>query len=282
MSVDLLIPAKIRGLISTIGFWDGVDILIVAMILYKTYLMLEDTRAITLVKGLAVLVIIYVWCNLLDLHLLTWIFEKIMTWSIVVLPIVFQPELRRTLERIGQGKFLFKEHDALNEKEAQGVINELVRAATSLSDSKTGALIVIEREMGLKDVADTGIKLDALITAELLLNIFFVNTPLHDGAIIIRGKKIISAGCLLPLTEKRGLSKELGTRHRAALGMSEQCDALILIVSEETGTISIAENGKLKRRLDGNSLSRLLRPAFETSSNKINFMDLIKKWRHNE
>ena len=279
MSIDLIFPAKVRGLISTMNVFDCLDIFIVAVILYKIYLMIEDTRAITLVKGLAVLVLLYALCVWSELNLLTWLFEKIMSWSIVALPIVFQPEIRRTLEKIGQGKFVFNDHKSLNEEEAMEVVTELVKAAKNLSDTKTGALIVIEREMGLNDIADTGIKLDAKITAELLQNIFFVNTPLHDGAVIIRGKKIVSAGCLLPLTEKHGLSKELGTRHRAALGISEQCDAIILVVSEETGTISIAENGKLKRRLDGNALIRLLRPAFESPVKPVSFFELIKKWR---
>ena len=166
----------------------------------------------------------------------------------------------------------------MDEEEAQKIIDEIVKAAKSLSATKTGALLVIERKMGLNDIGDTGIKLDAKITSELLLNIFFVNTPLHDGATIIRGKKIFSAACLLPLTEKAGLSKELGTRHRAAIGLSEQCDALILVVSEETGTISIAENGKLMRHLNEETLTSLLRPAFmDMHSN--HWFDFLTKWR---
>ncbi len=280
MAVDLPFPEKLGGLISTIRPSDILEIILVAIILYKLYAMLEGTRAITLVKGILVLFTANFLCNILQLNLLSWLFEKIMTWMFVLLPIVFQPEIRRTLERLGQGRFLFDERISLDAMEAKRVVDELVKAAKSMSASKTGALLVIEREMGLNDVADTGIKLDAIITSELILNIFFVNTPLHDGAAIIRGNKLYSAGCLLPLTEKKGLSKELGTRHRAAIGISEQCDALILVVSEETGTISVAENGRLMRHLDADTLTSVLRPVFN-SSNKNHLIDFFTRWRAN-
>lgn len=281
MPFNITLPAKIAGLISTIRPSDLLEILLVAIILYKLYAMLEGTRAITLVKGILVLFMANFFCNVLQLNLLSWIFEKIMTWMFVLLPIVFQPELRRTLERIGQGRFLFAEREMLDEVEANKIIEELVRASKSLSATKTGALMVIEREMGLNDVADTGIRLDAQITAELLGNVFFVNTPLHDGAAIIRGNRLYAAGCLLPLTEKRGLSKELGTRHRAAIGISEQCDALVLVISEETGTISVAENGRLMRHLNSETLASVLRPAF-IHAHKKNILDVFTRWRtHN-
>lgn len=262
MSWDFYWPEKLKGLISTINFADVLEIILVAIIIYKLYQMIEGTRAVTLVKGILVLFTINFICHILHLHLLSWIFENVMTWSFVALPIVFQPELRRTLERIGEGKFLFEHRSTLDEEEAMKVVKEIVIASKELSRTKTGALLVIEREMGLNDISDTGIKIDGLITSEFLLNVFIVNTPLHDGAAIIRGKRLISAGCLLPLTERRGLPKELGTRHRAAIGISEQCDALVLIVSEETGTISIADNGKLTRRFDEETLTAALRPAF--------------------
>ena len=281
MPFDISLPQKIGGLISTISISDVLEILLVAIIFYKLYKMIEGTRAITLVKGILVLFTMNFICSaVLNLPLLSWIFERLTTWLFVLLPIIFQPELRRTLERLGQGQFLFEEHGAnLEEEEARKITAELVKAAKSLSATKTGALLVIERKMGLNDIADTGIKMDAIITSELIQNVFFVNTPLHDGAAIIRGKKLFSAGCLLPLTEKRGLSKELGTRHRAAIGMSEQCDALILVVSEETGTISIAENGKLTRKLDEEKLTKKLLPVFLDAHKYNFFMDFIMKWR---
>ena len=279
---DISFPQRIAGLLATVSISDVLEILLVAIIFYKLYKMIEGTRAITLVKGLLVLFFVNFLCSaVFDLPFLSWIFERLMTWMFVLLPIVFQPELRRTLERLGQGRFFFEEHGAsLNEEEAQKITAELVKSAKALSATKTGALMVIERKMGLNDIAETGIKMDAIITSELIQNVFFVNTPLHDGAAIIRGKRLFSAGCLLPLTEKRGLSKELGTRHRAAIGMSEQCDALILVVSEETGTISIAENGKLSRKLDEERLTAKLLPVFLVE-HKHNFLiDFVMKWRN--
>lgn len=281
MNVQMIFPEKLFGLASTIRPSDILEILLVAIIFYKLYAMIEGTRAITLVKGILVLFMMNFFCNVLQLNLLSWIFEKVVTWTFILFPIVFQPELRRTLEKLGQGRFFFHERVSLDEAEANKVVEELVKSAKSLSATKTGALMVIERTMGLNDVSATGIKLDAMITAELIGNIFFVNTPLHDGAAIIRGKRIYAAGCLLPLTEKQGLSKELGTRHRAAIGMSEQCDAIVLIVSEETGTISIAENGKLTRHLDGDKLAEMIRPAF-AHPHKNSLGDMFMKWRKND
>lgn len=278
---DVTFPKRIAGLIATISVSDILEILLVAIIFYKLYKLIEGTRAITLVKGILILFIVNFICRaILDLPFLSWIFERLMTWMFVLLPIVFQPELRRMLERLGQGRFFFEEHTvSLDEEEARKITAELVKAAKALSATKTGALMVLERKMGLNDIADTGIKMDAVITSELIQNIFFVNTPLHDGAAIVRGKRIFSAGCLLPLTEKQGLSKELGTRHRAAIGMSEQCDALILVVSEETGTISTAENGKLTRKLDEERLTEKLLPIFLVR-HKHNFLiDFVMKWR---
>jgi diadenylate cyclase len=192
------------------------------------------------------------------------------------LPIVFQPELRRALEHLGQGKFL-SPSVTLDEDEARSVVQELAKAVRSLSASKTGALMVIERDMGLNDISVTGIQIDALITSDFLLNVFIPNTPLHDGAAVIRGKRMIAAGCLLPLTENRSLSTELGTRHRAAIGLSEQCDALIVVVSEETGTISVAENGHIMRHLDIDTLKAVLSPAF--TKPKVSFKDKLLNWR---
>ncbi len=278
MNIGMVFPEKLVGLASTIQPSDILEILLVAIILYKLYAMIEGTRAITLVKGILILFMANFFCNVLQLNLLSWIFEKVMTWAFILFPIIFQPELRRTLERIGQGRFLFHERVSMDEAEANKVVDEIVKAAKALSATKTGALMVIERKMGLNDVSDTGIKLDAKITLELILNIFFVNTPLHDGAAIIRGKRIYAAGCLLPLTEKQGLSKELGTRHRAAIGMSEQCDAIVLVVSEETGIISIAENGNLTRHLDGEKLNKMIRPAF-VHPHRNSIGDIFTKWR---
>lgn len=278
MPFDMSFPNHLHGVISTISVLDIVDILIVAAIIYKIYEMLQETRAITLLKGLAVLLIITVVCSWLNLHVISWLLQKAISVLIVALPIVFQPELRRALEHLGQGKLLGKSV-FLNDNEAENVVDELVKTAKSLSATKTGALIVIERDMKLNDISATGIHIDGLITSEFLLNVFIVNTPLHDGAAIIRGNRLIAAACLLPLTDNRDLSTELGTRHRAAIGLSEQCDALVLIVSEETGTISIAENGRIMRHLDSDTLRAALMPAFITPQS--NMGDFLLKLRGN-
>ena len=276
MPFDIAFPAQLHGILSTIGPLDIVDILIVAAILYKIYEMLQDTRAITLVKGLIVLFTVTVICSWLNLHVISWLLQKSAGVLVVALPIVFQPELRRALEHLGQGKF-FGKNSSLDETEARAVVDELVKAAKNLSATKTGALLVIEREMKLNDVSATGIHIDGLITADFLMNVFIPNTPLHDGAAVIRGKRLIAAGCLLPLTENRGLSTERGTRHRAAIGLSEQCDALIVVVSEETGTISVAENGHIMRHLDSDTLRAVLKPAF--SNQQPTMSEFLLKWR---
>ena len=270
------VPFQLRGILSTVGVLDILDILIVAIILYKVYEMLQDTRAITLVKGLLVLLGITLVCNWMELHVISWLLQKTVTLIFVALPIVFQPELRRALEHLGQGRFLGNAA-LLDDEEARSVVHELVDAVRSLASTKTGALLVVERDMGLNDISATGIQIDALISSEFLLNVFIPNTPLHDGAAVIRGNRLIAAGCLLPLTENRSLSTELGTRHRAAIGLSEQCDALIIVVSEETGTISVAENGHIMRHLDAETLKAILSPAF--SSEKLGFRAMVENWR---
>ncbi len=272
----LALPGHLRGILSTLEVLDILDILLVAIILYKMYEMLEDTRAITLVRGLIFLLALTILANWLNLHVIYWLLSKAVTLLFVALPIVFQPELRRTLEHLGEGRFL-AHSSFLNDEDAENVIQELDSALRELSAVKTGALIVVERNMGLNDICRTGVQIDGLVSKEFLRNIFFVNTPLHDGAAVIRGKRVIAAGCLLPLTDNRTLSTELGTRHRAAIGLSEQCDALVLIVSEETGIISVAENGHIHRKVDSIQLKEYLRPIF--APEKISLKEMIVNWR---
>ena len=278
MPIDLEFPTKVRDLVSTIGVLDIFDILVVAAILYKVYQMIQDTRAITLVKGLLIIILLTIICGWLNLHVMTWLLQKSSEWLLIALPILFQPELRRALEQIGQGKFIRKGGSLLDSKEADIVVEELVKTAKKLSQTKTGALMVLEREMKLNDISVTGIHIDGIISSEFLLNVFIVNTPLHDGAAIIRGNRLISAACVLPLTENHELSTELGTRHRAAIGLSEQCDALIIVVSEETGTISVAEGGRLMRHFDEKTLAAKIRPAFVKKEDKF-FGKFLSKWR---
>ena len=278
MHFDFEFPAKVRDMVSTITPLDIFDIIIVALILYKSYQMIRDTRGMTLVKGLMVIISLTIICGWLNLHVMSWLLQKSSEWLLIALPILFQPELRRALEHLGQGQFFSQGTALMDTKEAENVVDEIVKTAKKLSLTKTGALMVIEREMKLNDISVTGIHIDGIISSEFLLNVFIVNTPLHDGAAIIRGNRLISAACVLPLTENTGLSTELGTRHRAAIGLSEQCDALVLVVSEETVTISVAEGGRLMRRFDEKTLAAKIRPAFVGKDNKI-FGDFFSKWR---
>lgn len=235
-----------------------IDILIVAYVIYKAMMVIKGTRAVQLIKGLVVLIMASLISDWFGLRTVGWILSKLQTVLIVALPIVFQPELRRALEKLGRGKFFARPLVVLNEEALANLIDEIVRAVKSLSKDNLGALIIIERETGINDFIETGIKLDGLVSAEFLVNIFIPKTPLHDGAVIIRGDRVIAASCFLPLSENPNLSKELGTRHRAGLGLTEQSDAIAVIVSEETGVISVAEEGRLTRYLDENTLKEIL------------------------
>lgn len=284
MPFDLSATLQYHGLFSTVGIRDIIDILLVALIFYKIYEMLKDTRAITLAKGLFVMVGTTWVAYALNLHAIYWLLSKSISILLVALPIVFQPELRRALERLGQGKFLGS-LVYLNSEETDNLVNEIDKAVFSMSAKKIGALLVLEREIGINEIIDTGIRIDGLITAPFLGNVFIPNTPLHDGAAVVRGNRLIAAGCLLPLTENRGLSTELGTRHRAALGLSEQCDAVIVIVSEETGIVSIAENGHITRRLNSEQLKERLHAVYVKKDTGIKLQDIrnaIDTWRKNK
>ncbi|HHU31936.1 MAG: diadenylate cyclase CdaA [Zhaonellaceae bacterium] len=235
-----------------------IDIIVVAFVIYRAMMLIKGTRAVQLLKGLAILVVASFFSKVLGLDTIQWILEQVRLAIVVALPIVFQPELRRALEKLGRGKFFARPLSYLGEEDMSRLISELVRATQSLAKNKIGALIILEREIGVNDFIETGVKLDAVVTVELLLNIFEPNTPLHDGAAIIRGDRIIAAGCFLPLTDSPYLSKQLGTRHRAALGVTEISDAVAIIVSEETGTISVADEGKLTRYLEEKNLRETL------------------------
>ena len=269
-----MVMQQIGGILATIGLLDIVDIVLVAFVLYKLYILIKDTRAVALLKGLVVLLVATLVSKWLGLNVINWLLQKTMTVVMVALPVVFQPELRRALEQLGRGNLLKK--SSLNEEEAQRLIDELAKTVTVLSKNKIGALIVLERETGLNDYIETGLKVDGLVSSEFLMNIFIPNTPMHDGAVVIRGNRVMAAGCLLPLTEDRSLNKELGTRHRAAIGISEQTDCIVVVVSEETGTISIAQGGRLLRYLDGESLKQKLNPLFVTKHNSLS--DILN-WR---
>ena len=227
---------------------DILDILIVAFLLYELLMLTRETRASAVLKGLVMLVLASWVSDLLGLTALNWVLLNVVNNGAVVLVILFQPELRKALEQIGRGA-IHKSSTAENMEENEHIINEFISCLLTLSRRRVGALIVIEQRIGLKDVIETGTTLNSHISAALLENIFEPNTPLHDGAVVIRGSRIMAAACILSLSEGKGISRELGTRHRAAIGITETTDAISLIVSEETGIISMARNGNLTRHL---------------------------------
>lgn len=242
---------------------DLLEIFIIAFVIYHTILWVKNTRAWTLVKGILVLFLCYLFAYILDMSVILWIFNKTLAIGITALLIVFQPELRRALEEIGKKNIVksiipFDDQKDKNKRFSDKSINEIVKATVELAKAKTGALIIMEKDINLSEYERTGINLDSAISSQLLINIFEHNTPLHDGAVIIRGDRIVAATCYLPLSDNLGLSKELGTRHRAGVGISEVSDSLTIIVSEETGKISVAIGGKLLRNIDGDLLKKKL------------------------
>lgn len=242
---------------------DILEIIIIAFALYHVTFWVKRTRAWTLVKGVFVLFSAYIVAYILDMSVILWVFDKTIGLGITALLIVFQPELRKALEELGQKKIVssilpFDENKDRNIRFTDRTVNEIVRATSELAKAKTGALIIMEKDIILSEYERTGIIIDSAISSQLLINIFEHNTPLHDGAVIVRGDRIVAATCYLPLSDNMGLSKDLGTRHRAAVGISEVSDSLTVIVSEETGMISVAVGGKLLRNIDGDLLRRKL------------------------
>lgn len=244
-----------------IGIVDIIDILVVAFLIYKLLTWIKDTRTWALLKGVVIVIVSAIAAYVFQLHTVWWIISNAITLGMIAVLVLFQPELRRALEQIGRGKFLgsIMSND---ESSAIGITDEtidaIVKACGQMSKVKTGALIVLERETKLGDVERTGIPIDAVASSQLLLNIFEKNTPLHDGAVIITNNRISAATCFLPLTDSLEISKELGTRHRAAIGVSEATDAMVVVVSEETGAISFVQNGKIRRGIEVDILRRIL------------------------
>ena len=246
------------NIISSIGINDILDITIVSFIIYKILDFIKKTRAQQLVKGLLVLVITFFVSDILNLYALNWIMRGTMTLGVIAIVVVFQPELRRGLEYVGRSKIMKAPFGQLDKNKAKQITDEFVKAVDYCSSTRTGALIILERETALTDIAETGTEINADISAQLIGNIFYEGAPLHDGAMIIRGDRIYAAGCVLPLTENKELNKNLGTRHRAGIGITENSDAIAIIVSEETGVISFAMDGKLTRYLDVKAVEKLL------------------------
>lgn len=260
------------------AFTTILDVIIVVFIIYKVVKTLRQTRAWQLLKGIAVLIFITLLSGFLELHILNYILTSVMSYGVVMLIIVFQPELRRGLEQLGTtnriSKFFGIDED-LNSKKKEGIY-KIAIAATELSKHKKGALIVIEKDIKIKDVISTGILVNAEISPQLLVNIFEPNTPLHDGAVVISDGKIAAASCMLPLADDQDIARELGTRHRAAIGVSKESDALVVVVSEETGKMSIAKDGTLIADVREDVLKKILiknlinEPVYTNKSKKVN------------
>ena len=266
-----------------IGIIDIIDILIVAAIIYELLLLTRHTRGSALLKGLFLLLVIMVVSNLLGLKSLNWLLLAILQNGALVLVILFQPELRKALERMGRSRLLTKSNRRNVDEERDTVISEIVQTVVDLSRRRVGALLVFERQTGLEDVIETGTRLNAEVSAPLLENIFEPNTPLHDGAAVIRDDQVIAAACILPLAEASGVSRELGTRHRAAVGISENTDAAVVVVSEETGIVSMARDGALKRPLSTDELKAFLNDYYSiTNSGISSFLRKLFKRRAEE
>ena len=263
---------------------DVLEILILAFLIYHILVWVQNTRAWVLFKGIIVIIAFLLVASLMQMNTILWIAKNIFGIAITAVVIILQPELRKALEELGKNDFLEKlqlvkkrdEDGRFTDKTLQGILN----ACTAMSKTKTGALIVLERNQSLADYAATGITLDAVVTSQLLVNIFEHNTPLHDGAVVIKRDRIVAATCYLPLSDNRAVSKELGTRHRAALGASENTDALIVIVSEETGAVSVAREGRLYRNLGADGLQEHL-VRFQEKNAEITQTKnkIISKWK---
>ena len=268
-----IINAIISGF-QDIRFQDVLDIVIITVLVYKIIEWSMNTRAYQLLKGLGVLLLILLLSTLFNLYTINYLLNTLLVSGIVVMAVIFQPELRRGLAHIGRFKFNFSAKDKSDDS---GIVKEIVNALIELSKRKVGALIVIERETKLDEYLPTGTLVDAKITSALIQNIFEPNTPLHDGAVIVRDGRIHYAACVLPLFDDANISRELGTRHRAAMGVSQASDSLTLVVSEETGVISYAENGKLVRYVDRIALTELLESIFSAPQEEKPFAFLTKR-----
>lgn len=253
---------NILSILMSIRITDVIDILIVAYLIYKVLSFIRETRAQQLVRGILLIVAFFVLSDLFNLNLLNWTLQSVITVGAFALVVIFQPELRRGLEQVGRKGFMPGSVMGLEKSEAIDIANELTDAVDDFSSSRTGALIVIERQTMLNDIIETGSEIDARIVSRLLGNIFYEGSPLHDGAVVIRGNRIAAASCVLPLSEKTNIGRNLGTRHRAGLGVSEVSDAFVIVVSEESGAISIAEDGKLRRFVDLKTLEKDLLTIF--------------------
>jgi len=248
----------VLALRQTIRIWDIIDILIIAFLIYRILSFMQKTSASSVIKGLLLILAVTSISNLFNMNILSYLLRQILQMGVILIVVLFQPEIRKMFERMGTTRLntLFRKRGKYESIEA--ALNQIVAASNDMSKNKQGAIIVIERKVGLNDFAVTGVDIDANVTTELILNIFFHNSPLHDGALIIRDDRMLAAACMLPLSTNYSLSTDLGMRHRAGVGLSERSDAVVIIVSEQTGAISVAIEGMLKRNLDNDTFKKLL------------------------
>jgi len=266
---------QLSGLLYTISLRDVADVALVAILFYQGYIRIRNTKAESLIKGIVMMMVLTQAARWLNLYVVHWVLEKALSLGAVALTVVFQPELRRGLEQLGRYRITGK-GSQVNDEDITDMIGAVTDAALIMSNRKVGALIVFEREESLDERIETGVRIDGVLSDSLLLNIFEKDTPLHDGAVIVRGNRIAAASCILPLTESRHLSQELGTRHRAAIGISEQTDCIVLVVSEETGIISIARNGEIFRRLTADDIKEMLGRGLFIAQRRETYFEKLK------
>lgn len=281
-NVSSAIDTFFWNITNRIQFVDIVDIFIMAFLLYKLFQLTHQTRAGQVFKGFLLLIVISWASDLLGLKALNWLISNIINNGAIVLLVLFQPEIRRALEQMGRARRF--SYSAENQDEAGRIVHEITQSVLSMARRRVGALLVFEQQSGLKDFIDTGTALDSIISGPLISNIFEPNTPLHDGAVIIRDNRIVAAGCVLSLSQNGNLGRELGTRHRAGLGVTEATDAIVIIVSEESGIISMAQAGKLTRHLDTDSLHRILNNMYKQEQWTIRkgLQEVLRQFRSRE
>jgi diadenylate cyclase len=252
--------SQLNEVVKHIGPLEVIDVAVVTFVLYQVLRLLRGTQGTQILVGLVLLAVVGILSVTFNLILLSWLFRNAIFFIVIAVIVMFQPELRRALDQLGRIGHIGRPLSRYNARQYNQAISEAIRAAERLSAKRTGALIAFEREVGLEDYAATGVRINGEISAEVLQSIFYPNSPLHDGAVIVRGNKILAAGCLLPLPEEGIVRERLGTRHRAAVGLSMASDALVMVISEETGSISVIEEGKITRNLDGDGLRRRVSP----------------------
>ncbi len=267
----------LTGLLMSIKITDIIDIVIVAYLLYRVLGFIKETRAQQLFRGIILVVAFFLLSEIFNLSLLNWALTRLITVGLIAVVILFQPEIRRGLEHIGRKAVIINQFRDINKEEAYATVHKIVDAVDDFPASLTGALIAIERDTMPTDIIESGVIVDAEISVRLLGNLFYEGSPLHDGAVIIRGVRVYAASCVLPLTSRTTIGQNLGTRHRAGVGLSEVSDALVIIVSEQTGAISVASNGTLRRFLDIKTLEKMLLDVYIPSDNDTDLVSKIFK-----